>query len=100
MIWEVMVLVKLIEMNTLQCNVCKMHLSCKIIYVTLRLTVQSVSCLIHLNFTIAISMMAMQAVFNTDPGPYYATILGTVTYQYRVSRTRASAASQQHCEAS
>ena len=35
-----MVLVKLIEMNTLQCNVCKMHLSCKIIYVTLRLTVQ------------------------------------------------------------
>ena len=61
----------------------------------------AVSCLIHLNFTIAISMMAMQAVFNTDPGPYYATILGTVTYQYRVSRTRAaSAASQQHCEAS
>ena len=50
----------------------------------------AVSCLIHLNFTIAISMMAMQAVFNTDPGPYYATILGTVTYQYRVSRTRAS----------
>ena len=97
MMWEV--LVQFIEINTLQYILFKRHLLRKLTYVTLRLTVHSaVSCLIYLDYTIAISV-AMQAVFNTDPGSYYATILGTITYQYRVSRAGASAASQ-HCEAS